>query len=548
MLQQIRELDPPKLSMRISESGQALVSISQVRKTEPAQLSRFVQGDLDWIVMKTLEKDRSRRYETANGLAEDVRRFLADEPVLAGPPSIAYRFRKFARRNKALLTTASVVALVMIMATFISSTLAIWAVSAERRASNREQQAQVAATSEKEQRKLAEAATNKAEEIATFFTAMLEGVGPSVALGHDTKLLREILDKTSARIDRELKDQPEVEAEIRTTMGHVYRDLGEFSNAEAMYREVLKLRQEIFAEANPLFIESLCDLGEILNKQLRFHEAEGILERAKKLGTKVADQNFDASFVLRNLGVAYIGLGKQVPAEEALRKALSIQRKALSGSNDDLQVAMTLHYLASALANQDKFSEAESIARQVLKIRTQNSSPDHPEIAKAHGLLAFMCRCQGRYQDAEEAYRQELVVLRKVLGNRHPNTILSLSNLGSLLLDCKRNDEAEKLIKEAYELSLEIDESAFELVPVDFVYARLLDEQGNTEQAEQIAQTALTNLRTKVGDKSPILIGRLVDVGRMFYFHDKFGEAEVFAREANDLAKALTSNRRLRSH
>ena len=110
ILRMIKEEEPPKPSTRLSDSGEALASISAQRHMEPAKLTKLVRGELDWIVMKTLEKDRNRRYETANGFAADVQRYLDDEPVQACPPSAGYRLRKFARRNRvALLTIAAVV-------------------------------------------------------------------------------------------------------------------------------------------------------------------------------------------------------------------------------------------------------------------------------------------------------------------------------------------------------------------------------------------------------------------------------------------------------
>ena len=96
MLRRIKEEEPPRPSTRLSDSAEALASISAQRQTEPAQLAKLVRGELDWIVMKCLEKDRTRRYETASGLARDVQRYLDDEPVEACPPSAAYRLRKFA--------------------------------------------------------------------------------------------------------------------------------------------------------------------------------------------------------------------------------------------------------------------------------------------------------------------------------------------------------------------------------------------------------------------------------------------------------------------
>ena len=110
----IKEEEPPKPSTRLSDSGEALASIAAKRHMEPAKLTKLVRGELDWIVMKCLEKDRNRRYETANGFAADVQRYLADEPVQACPPSAGYRFRKFARRNKRALAMVAVVAVAVL--------------------------------------------------------------------------------------------------------------------------------------------------------------------------------------------------------------------------------------------------------------------------------------------------------------------------------------------------------------------------------------------------------------------------------------------------
>ena len=137
ILRMIREEEPPKPSTRLSDSGEAMASISALRQMEPAKLTKQVRGELDWIVMKTLEKDRNRRYETANAFAADVQRYLADEPVEACPPSAVYRVRKFARRNKVALLTAGVVAAALLVATAVSTCQAIRATQAETLAQNR---------------------------------------------------------------------------------------------------------------------------------------------------------------------------------------------------------------------------------------------------------------------------------------------------------------------------------------------------------------------------------------------------------------------------
>ena len=132
MLRTIRDSDPPKPSTRLSESGNELATLSSVRKTEPAKLSKLMRGDLDWIVMKALEKDRTRRYETANALAGDIERFLANDAVEACPPSARYRLRKFAQRNKQLVTSAAIIGTILIAATAVSIWFGIWAIGNER--------------------------------------------------------------------------------------------------------------------------------------------------------------------------------------------------------------------------------------------------------------------------------------------------------------------------------------------------------------------------------------------------------------------------------
>src|SRR5438876_8384994 len=131
ILRMIKEVEPPKPSTRLSDSGEALASISANRHTEPAKLTKLVKGELDWIVMKTLDKDRNRRYETANGFAADIQRYLAEEPVLAGPPSAAYRLRKFLRRNRRPVLAACLVMLALVGG-IVGTTLGLIAARRER--------------------------------------------------------------------------------------------------------------------------------------------------------------------------------------------------------------------------------------------------------------------------------------------------------------------------------------------------------------------------------------------------------------------------------
>jgi hypothetical protein len=175
----IKEEKPPRPSTRLSALGETLTTVSAQRSTEAAKLSALVRGDLDWIVMKALEKDRQRRYETASSFAADLRRFLADEPIEARPPSAWYRFRKLTRRHKVELTTTGIVAAALIWATVLSTLLAVWATSAERIAKRAEATAdqQRLAALAAEQRALEAKAETEVQRDEARVAAYASGMG-----------------------------------------------------------------------------------------------------------------------------------------------------------------------------------------------------------------------------------------------------------------------------------------------------------------------------------------------------------------------------------
>jgi WD40 repeat protein/serine/threonine protein kinase len=184
VLRLIREEEPPRPSMRLSESKQSLPSISAQRQTEPAKLTKLVRGELDWIVMKALDKDRNRRYETANGFAMDIQRYLADEPVQACPPSVGYRLRKFVRRNKAWVGTAALVATVLVLASVISAALAVVASNS----ANAEAEARAQAV------KQAELANDRAEDLARRLYILRVNLGHREALADNVAQADALLD------------------------------------------------------------------------------------------------------------------------------------------------------------------------------------------------------------------------------------------------------------------------------------------------------------------------------------------------------------------
>src|SRR5882724_3450507 len=249
----IREQEPLRPSTRLSKMAAAdLTTVAQQRRSEPPRLIHIVRGDLDWIAMKALEKDRTRRYETANDLALDVKRFLENEPVSARPPSRLYKFQKMVRRNRLLFIGIGVIAILLVVSLILVS-----ASLAKERQSRRE-----------------------AKQVKQFLEGMLQGVGPDVALGRDTAILREILDQAATRVGKELTNQPAVEAELRSVIGTLYFRTGQFQQAEEMQRATLAIRRNRFGSESPEAAASLNDLGLTLMGDGKLSEAEQVNREA----------------------------------------------------------------------------------------------------------------------------------------------------------------------------------------------------------------------------------------------------------------------------
>jgi hypothetical protein len=187
MMRLIREEEPPRPSTRLSQSGEALTAISAQRKTEPAKLPKLMRGELDWIVMKALAKDRARRYETANGLARDLQRYLADEPVEACPPSAGYRLRKFLRKHRAGVLTAGAFAVLLAVGAAVSAWMAVRATLAETRARAEQERAVQAAAEARAERDRAVALQKRADHNFALARKAVEDYLRTVAGDPDLK-------------------------------------------------------------------------------------------------------------------------------------------------------------------------------------------------------------------------------------------------------------------------------------------------------------------------------------------------------------------------
>ena len=303
MRRKIRDAEPAKPSTCLSTmQALDLTAVAKRRHVEPPRLIHLVRGDLDWLVMKCLEKDRTRRYETANGLAADIRRHLSNEPITARPPSRWYEFQKTVRRHRFGFAAAGVLILVLGLGIVTSSWLALRAMRAERKQIQLREEADAG-------KQTAQTEAAKSRQVAQFMQDMLKGVGPSVALGRDTKMLREVLDQTALRLD-ELKDQPSVQVSLQLTLARVYADLAEYEAAIRMCRSSVELQRRLLGAEHPDLAGAMHQLAGVLFREGGHAEAEAlflqvVVLRRKLLGVDhpaVADSLHELSLLYRETG------------------------------------------------------------------------------------------------------------------------------------------------------------------------------------------------------------------------------------------------------
>ena len=499
MMRIIREEEPHKPSTRLSTLDETATRVAQQRGTDSKKLSLIVRGDLDWIVMKCLEKDRTRRYESASGLAADVQRFLNDEPVVARPPSTTYRFRKFVRRNRMGVLACALIALALLIGLVGTVTFALRAAEQQRIAEDNEERAlsektraEAALAQEAEQRRLAEQNQQTAQRVQTFLQRMLESVDPERARGRDVTILREILDQAAEQAEDELADQPEVLATILNTIGITYLGLGRYDEAEELLSASLRIRRELFG-----------------------------------------DEHIDVAETLSNLGSLKIRTSENTAAETLLREAVTIKRKLLS--DDDPGIAITLNNLANCLDNLGKWDEAENIHRQVLAHRQKTLGHKHPDVAITMNNLAYQLMNRGSYDEAEAMFREVLEIRYELYGDDHIDVAFSLLNLGHLLMLTGRFAEAEPMQIKALELRRRLlgnehSDTAYALNGLATNYHK----QGNYAAAEPLYKEALPILKRSFGEDDWRVTRVMTSLADGLRLQGKHDEAETLYRELLD--------------
>ncbi len=512
VLRLLREEDPLTPSKKVSGAPNTSPALAALRRTDSTQLATLLRGDLDWITMKALERDRERRYASPSDLGADLEHYLANRPVLARPASAGYRFQKYVRRNRVGVSVAAG-ALALLIAFTVMQAFQLRRITRER---------------------------DRANRITDFMTSMFKVSDPSEARGNSITA-REILDKSSQEIETGLSKDPELQAKMMAVMGEVYlnlgleekaqsliersveirrqllglrnretldsldklawtlQDQGKYAEAEQIEREILPIRRELFGPEDKDTLGSQLNLANDLCGQAKYAESEKIDREALAIRQRLFPEDQLTLIEMSNLAVTISLMGRYKESDQILTEALAKMNRTLGPEHP-----FTIKALSNLADNYDKegrLAEAEAITRKTLEIRRRVLGPDHPDTITNDGDLGTLLNEQGRYAEAEAIHREILEKQKRITGAEHPQTLLTMNNLADDLSALHRYAEAEQLSRESWEieqrvLGAEHPSTLLTAVGLAAIY-RL---EGRFAEAERLTRSSLASQRKVLGN------------------------------------------------
>ena len=481
VLRIIREQEPPKPSTKIRSMGEASNAPAQNRRTEPRSFARQLQGELDWITMKALEKDRARRYGTASELAADISRYLRNEPVLAGPATAAYRLKKYAARHRIALGAAA--GLLLLLAGFaVTQAIELRRITEERNRAARER--------------------DRATRVTDFMTSMFKVSDPSEARGNSVTA-REILDKASANIETGMAKDPELQAQMMHVMGDVYDNLGLYSKAAPLEREAVEIRKRVLGPDHPDTLKSQVNLAILLARTGKFPEAEALDRQTMDASRRVLGPDDPVTLgSMSNLAILLDHEGRLAEAEQLDRQTLDASRRVLGPEHPSTLKAMAT--LANVVWDEGKNADAEKLDRELLDTRRRVLGPDHPDTLNTMNNLASVLDDEGQYAAAGKLYEETLEIERRVLGPEHPVTLGTMSNWANALDNQNQHAEAEKVSRQALEIRRRVlgPENPDTVDSMNNL-ADVLIHEGKYDEAEKLDRDALNIRQRLLGPDDP---------------------------------------------
>lgn len=543
----VQESEPIKPSDRLKTKGRSHSESADSRGTSASALIREVKGEIDWIVMKAMEKDRTRRYESASGFAADLERHLNDEPVTAGPPSVTYRFKKFAKRHKIAMVTSAAVA-ATVLAALVQTNI-------ERSRVERAQQ-ELAAVAEFQAdilRKInpSQMGTGLAEDLRA---RLIEGAGKlgaaepeiqawlasfdqwmtmvNVTDAARTIVQHNVLSNAVLTLDQKFADQPLVSARLRDTIGETYRDLGLYQPAITQIGHALAIRSQVLGEQHPLTLDLTHRLGFVLHLAGELDQAESLFRESLAGRQAVLGEQHPATLrALNDLGYLLVDKGLVNEAEPYVRRAFDGRMAVLGPTHRDTLTSR--NDLGRVFEHQGEYEKAATYYREAIAGRRETLGSDDSDTLTSINNLGKVLMDLGKPEDAGPFLQEALTGRRRLLGSNHPHTLHSISNLGAQLRRVGDAAGAERHYEEALAgrrrfLGDQHQDTLSSINNLAFIFQA----QGRLNEARPLYLEALQGLQATLGSHHPNTLLALNNMGFLLLGEGKPKEGEPYFRSA----------------
>ncbi|MCY3001877.1 MAG: serine/threonine-protein kinase [Planctomycetota bacterium] len=521
MLRTIKEVEPHKPSTRVSSLGDTSATATQRRQSDTRKLSSQLRGDLDWIVMRCLEKDRTRRYDSASGLALDIRRHLSGDPVEAAPPSLTYRLSKFVRRNKGLVAAVAVVLLALGLG--LVGTLWQAHVAKEQRdlaqseALRADERALAALAAESEARRLAES------ESALRLEAQAQKLAAEQAAAAEKARAEEL--RAVAEFQRSMLDQVDAGRAgqmLSQDLVRLHREaLAGDGSTESEREEAERAFAEQLARVNTTDAAADVIVGTLLEPAGRTVEE------------RFGDQPLVGATLRQTLADVYSLLGRFEKATPLQEAALAARKGELG--DEDPQTLASARNEAQLLEKRGRLEDAERNYRETLALSRRVRGNEHAETIVLVTGLSNVLRELGRHEESEQLAREAVELARKTLGNEARSTLVALNVLGQVLIARGTSQEAEPLWREACETGKRVfGEEDRDVVTWSHNVGGLLGVLGRPKESEPFYREALAALRRLNGEEHPDTFQLLHSLGGCLQRQARYAEAEPLLRAALD--------------
>jgi serine/threonine protein kinase/tetratricopeptide (TPR) repeat protein len=562
--------ETPRPSTRIATLSDVSAEVLSARRVaHPGELRRALRGELDWIILKCLERDRGRRYESVAALATDLEAYLEHRPIAAAPPSAMYRGRKFVQRNLASVIAGSVVLLTLLVGSIVSTTLAIRAIRAERLSQQRLDETR--------------AANANLTAVNEFLTRdMIGSADPAVTRGAPLTV-REALDKAAAAVAKQFESRPLTEASVRESIAWAYYALGHTDEGLPHAKIALDHRTRLLGADHRDSIASLITCAGLLKSDGQIAEAERLYAEAWERSTRVNGRDHEQTIsALDGRATVLTTLGRWRESEPLARQAMddamrvlgedhhltgstqgnyarvlyamgrftevepllaaSLQRSIRARGEDHPESIMLLMNQATTLSNLGRYDESEPLHRKAVELRRRVNGEDHPATLAALDGYAGLLYLMGRHEQAAAMFKDALERKRLKLGEDHPDTITAMNNYAVVISAMGRSAEAEPIKKDVLERRLRVqgDQHPDTLSAMNN-YALALKSLGRAEEAEPLYRQALERRLQILGNDHPDTLTSMHNLGDLLWLQRRDAEAEPLFAELYRRAEQLQS-------